>query len=210
MSDPSSSGTYPAASAAAEPPEEPPGVRSRSQGLFVVPYMTLKLCQSAMAVARFVFPRITAPAPFKRATAIASSAGRQSRPIGSPQVVGRPPTLKDSLTVIGIPSNGRRSPRANAASASAAEARARSKIAHDNRVDPRIMLFDSSDRVFQQLRRGDFSRIEHRAQFADAAIGQASGSACGTRRVLRNRGAFAPSGSSGYHRTRSRQKQTSA
>src|SRR5581483_1817242 len=37
ISDPSSSGTYPAARAAADPPEDPPGVRLRSQGLFVVP-----------------------------------------------------------------------------------------------------------------------------------------------------------------------------
>src|SRR3954469_24368961 len=36
-SDPSSSGTYPAASAAADPPDEPPGERLRYQGLFVVP-----------------------------------------------------------------------------------------------------------------------------------------------------------------------------
>jgi hypothetical protein len=37
MSEPSDSGPKPAASAAAEPPEEPPGVRLRSQGLLVVP-----------------------------------------------------------------------------------------------------------------------------------------------------------------------------
>src|SRR5262245_49116464 len=34
---PNSRETYPAASAAAEPPEEPPGVRPRSQGLLVTP-----------------------------------------------------------------------------------------------------------------------------------------------------------------------------
>jgi hydrogenase expression/formation protein HypC len=32
---------------AAEPPEEPPGTRVTSQGLFVVPYMSLKLYRSA-------------------------------------------------------------------------------------------------------------------------------------------------------------------
>jgi hypothetical protein len=37
MSEPSSSGTKPAASAAAAPPDDPPGVRPRSQGLLVVP-----------------------------------------------------------------------------------------------------------------------------------------------------------------------------
>src|SRR5215510_15934014 len=37
ISEPNSSDTYPAASAAAEPPDDPPGVRPRSQGLLVVP-----------------------------------------------------------------------------------------------------------------------------------------------------------------------------
>src|SRR3989344_1245250 len=37
MSDPISSGVTRAASAAAAPPDEPPGVRLRSQGLFVAP-----------------------------------------------------------------------------------------------------------------------------------------------------------------------------
>ena len=37
MSEPSSKGVMPAAKAAAEPPEDPPGVLSKSQGLFVVP-----------------------------------------------------------------------------------------------------------------------------------------------------------------------------
>src|SRR5262245_52581145 len=67
-SDPSSSGTYPAASAAAEPPEEPPGVRVTSHGLLVVPYTGLKLCQSAIAVARLVLPRMMAPACFSLVT----------------------------------------------------------------------------------------------------------------------------------------------
>ena len=37
MSEPIDSAPYPAASAAAEPPEEPPGMRSGSHGLQVVP-----------------------------------------------------------------------------------------------------------------------------------------------------------------------------
>ena len=35
VSDPKESAVMPAATAAADPPEEPPGTRSRSQGLFV-------------------------------------------------------------------------------------------------------------------------------------------------------------------------------
>ena len=44
MSEPSSNGVMPEAKAAAEPPEDPPGVLSKSQGLLVVPYILLKLC----------------------------------------------------------------------------------------------------------------------------------------------------------------------
>ena len=41
MSLPNSSGVNPQASAAAEPPEEPPGVRAGSNGLLVVPKIAL-------------------------------------------------------------------------------------------------------------------------------------------------------------------------
>ena len=41
MSEPISSGVKRAASAAAEPPDEPPGVRSMSHGLHVVPNTSL-------------------------------------------------------------------------------------------------------------------------------------------------------------------------
>ena len=37
ISEPSSRGVIPEAKAAADPPEEPPGVLSKSQGLLVVP-----------------------------------------------------------------------------------------------------------------------------------------------------------------------------
>ena len=42
MSEPSSRALRPAAMAAALPPDEPPGMRLRSWGLFVVPYLSLK------------------------------------------------------------------------------------------------------------------------------------------------------------------------
>ena len=47
MSLPASIPVRPAASAAAAPPEEPPGVRVTSHGLLAVPWIALKLCQSA-------------------------------------------------------------------------------------------------------------------------------------------------------------------
>ena len=56
-----SSAVMPAATAAAGPPEDPPGVRVRSHGLFVVPKMGLQVCQSMANVGRLVLPKITAP-----------------------------------------------------------------------------------------------------------------------------------------------------
>lgn len=43
MSDPSASGTQPEATAAPEPPEEPPGVRAGSHGLRVMPHSGLSV-----------------------------------------------------------------------------------------------------------------------------------------------------------------------
>ncbi len=74
-----------------------------------------------------VLPRITAPAPFSRATPVESALAFQSLNGSRPQVVGSPATWWESLTVIGTPSSGRVSPLASAASAALAASRARSK-----------------------------------------------------------------------------------
>src|SRR5438477_163982 len=65
-----------------------------------------------MASGMLVLPRITAPAALRRVTASASCIGCQPLNAGMPHVVGRPATLNASLTVIGKPSSGRRSPLA--------------------------------------------------------------------------------------------------
>ncbi len=127
MSLPTSRALRPAATAAALPPLEPPGVRSRSQGLLVRPWMGLADCQSASMGGTFVLPRRTAPAALARATAGASCFETKSRHSGTPHVVGKPTTLNDSLIVMGRPSRASRSPRAIASSADRARRRARSK-----------------------------------------------------------------------------------
>src|ERR1044072_6700078 len=71
---------------------------------------------------------ITAPAAFSRWTGTAFSVGHQSLKAGMPQVVGRPATLNDSFTVIGRPSNRRRSPRASAGGAAAGVAAERASV----------------------------------------------------------------------------------
>ena len=78
-------------------------------------------CRSASrpsATGTLVLPRSTAPAALSRCDRERVLAGApKSLNAGIPQVVGRPATLNDSFTVIGTPSNGRRSPRASAWSA---------------------------------------------------------------------------------------------
>ncbi len=127
MSLPNSRGVSPAASAAAPPPVEPPGVRLRSQGLLVRPYTGLLDCQSDSIWGTFVFAMTTAPAPFTRVVTGASCSDRKSFHVDMPAVVRSPRTLIDSFRVIGRPSSGASSPRARLVSAASASPRARSK-----------------------------------------------------------------------------------
>src|SRR5215467_12746941 len=72
---PSSRAQNPAATAAAAPPEDPPGVREASHGLLVVPNSSLYDWQSDAHTGRFVLPTTIAPARRNRPTASASFAG---------------------------------------------------------------------------------------------------------------------------------------
>jgi len=75
MSLPMSSGASPAATAAAAPPLEPPGVRARSHGLFVRPKTGLSVCRSASSSETFVLPRTIAPACRIRRATVPSRSG---------------------------------------------------------------------------------------------------------------------------------------
>ncbi len=61
-------GTMPAATAAAEPPLEPPGVRSVSQGLWVGPKRRGSVVGRRPNSGVFVFPRTMSPARLCRIT----------------------------------------------------------------------------------------------------------------------------------------------
>ena len=63
---PCATGTIPAATAAAEPPEEPPGVRSRSQGLRVGPNRRASLVGRMPYSGSVVVPTTMKPARFSR------------------------------------------------------------------------------------------------------------------------------------------------
>src|SRR5204863_389303 len=74
-SEPSANGSIPAATAAAAPPLEPPGVRDRSYGLRVAPKTGLNVCEPAPNSGVFVFPITIAPASRSRRTIAASLGG---------------------------------------------------------------------------------------------------------------------------------------
>src|SRR5439155_236660 len=90
--------TTPAETAAAEPIDDPPGVRSGSHGLRVGP--GVRYASSAV----MVLPRTIAPADSAARTTAALFSG--TRPLNSalPFSVGRPAVSKMSFTPMGMPS----------------------------------------------------------------------------------------------------------
>src|SRR4051795_2793787 len=106
VSVPIASGASKAATAAAEPPPEPPGIRSRSHGLCVGPYAECSVEEPIANSSMLVLPRIGRPAALRRATTVASYGGTQAPRIFEPHVVGRPSVTSTSLTAIGTPSSG--------------------------------------------------------------------------------------------------------
>ena len=79
MSEPVHSGRRLAASAAAEPPDEPPAMRLASKGLPVAPQTGLRLFPPAPISGTFVLARIIAPAARRRPTISVSSSGTKPR-----------------------------------------------------------------------------------------------------------------------------------
>ena len=71
VSEPSAAGTMPAATAAALPPEEPPGTRAGSSGWRVAPNAELSVDDPIANSSRLVFPTMTAPAARSRRTTVA-------------------------------------------------------------------------------------------------------------------------------------------
>ena len=75
VSDPSASGTIRAATAAADPPLEPPGVRSGAHGLRVGPNAEFSVDDPIANSSQLVLPTMTAPAAMSRSTAVALYGG---------------------------------------------------------------------------------------------------------------------------------------
>src|SRR5688572_18726419 len=87
VSDPSASGTMRAATAAADPPLEPPGVRSAAQGLRVGPYAEFSVEDPIANSSQLVFPTGIAPAVKSRSMTVALYGGSYRSSILDPAVV---------------------------------------------------------------------------------------------------------------------------
>lgn len=83
-------GTMPAATAAAAPPEDPPGLRCRSHGLRVGPHASGSVMPFAPNSGVFVFPKMTSPASIQRCTTVACSVAGSDMKAREPAEVGTP------------------------------------------------------------------------------------------------------------------------
>src|SRR5918994_5246520 len=90
VSVPSAHHPSPAATAAAEPPDDPPGTRSRSQGLWVGPKAEFSVEEPMANSSILVLPRMTMSAASSRWVTVAEYGGIQFSRIREPQVVGAP------------------------------------------------------------------------------------------------------------------------
>src|SRR5919197_1412199 len=103
VSVPIASGAMNAASDDDEPPPEPPGIRSRSQGLRDGPNAEFSVDEPIANSSMLVLPRITTPALRSRAVTVASYGGTQPSRIFEPHVVGTPSVVRTSLSAKGTP-----------------------------------------------------------------------------------------------------------
>src|SRR3954453_18519895 len=90
VSVPIASGASYAATAAADPPPEPPGIRSRSHGLCVGPYAECSVDEPIANSSMFVLPRMTPRVWPTLPTGVASYGGIHPSRIREPQVAGTP------------------------------------------------------------------------------------------------------------------------
>ena len=75
MSVPSAQGASPPATAAADPPDDPPGTRSGSHGFFDGPKAEFSVDEPIANSSRLVFPMMGSPASLQRAATVESNWG---------------------------------------------------------------------------------------------------------------------------------------
>ena len=126
-SEPVAQGRRPAATAAAEPPLEPPVPRPGSKGLTESGPSRFLVSPSIPSAGVLVLPTMTAPAARRRSTITQSASGTCPAWAASPNVVRMPAVSCRSLTAMGTPRSAPAvSPAFSAASARAAASSARS------------------------------------------------------------------------------------
>src|SRR6478735_3321988 len=106
VSEPRARGASQAATAAAEPPPDPPGMRERSQGLRVGPYAECSVDEPIANSSMFVLPSGTRPAARERATTVASYGDMYPSRIFDPLVDGMSVVTSTSLIARGTPARG--------------------------------------------------------------------------------------------------------
>src|SRR5829696_10481650 len=122
VSVPVAAGTNRAATAAAEPPDEPPGTSDGLQGFFTGPKKLVSLDDPIANSSMLVLPSITVPAALSLATSVASYGATKFSRMREPHVVRTPSVQKMSLCTIGKPVSGPARPADSAASATRAAA----------------------------------------------------------------------------------------
>src|SRR5688572_7867193 len=106
VSEPSATGVSRAATAAADPPLEPPGVRSSAHGFRTGPYAEFSFDEPIANSSQLVLPTMTAPAASSLETAVASYGGMKLSRMRDDAVVRRPLVQRLSLSAIGTPASG--------------------------------------------------------------------------------------------------------
>src|SRR5476649_805132 len=105
VSEPSEIGVMPAATATADPPLDPPGMRSSAHGLRVVPNAEFSVDEPIANSSQFVLPTMTAPAACRRSTTVASYGGTNVSRMRDDAVVRMPRVQMLSLRATGTPAS---------------------------------------------------------------------------------------------------------
>src|SRR5581483_662764 len=156
---PSARAPMPEATAAAAPPDDPPGVFAGFQGLRVIPVSGLSVTPFQPNSGVAVLPRSTAPASRNRATAGASSFhGPFGSTVFEPRSVGQPRARITSFTETGTPSSG--------PSGSPLRERAL-RVDEAERVQHRVQALDALERRAR--------RLDRRERAVAVALGELGG-----------------------------------
>ena len=178
MSVPSASATQPVVAATAAPPEEPPGVRSRAQGLRVCPKSGERQNEECANSGVVVLPTTIAPAALRRRTITGSASGTQSAKQADPRVVRWPLMGVKSFKATGTPWRGARGLAARAGVVGRARGLHRLLRQHEGEgVEGGLHRLDPPQRGLhgvarRQAPRGDLGRERRGREGAGAAHGR--------------------------------------